>query len=55
MSKAAAEQYVEVAKTNEIANRQMKHVEVKEKICLANVEGKYYAIGNVCALILVEL
>ena len=28
---------------------QMKEVEVNgEKICLANVEGKYYAIGNVC-------
>jgi glycine betaine catabolism B len=27
----------------------MKEVEVNgEKICLANVEGKYYAIGNVC-------
>ena len=27
----------------------MKAVEVAgEKICVANVEGKYYAIGNVC-------
>ena len=27
----------------------MKEIEVAgEKICIANVEGKYYAIGNVC-------
>ncbi len=40
MSKSATnEEYVEVAKTNEIANRQMKHVEVK---------GKEILIASVC-------
>jgi hypothetical protein len=47
MSKApttAVEEYVEVAKTNEISNRQMKHVEVKGKgkeILIANIDGKF--------------
>ena len=41
--------YVKVADTKDIQPSQMKEVEVNgEKICLANVEGKYYAIGNVC-------
>ena len=43
MSKAAtaAEEYVEVAKTNEIPNRQMKHVQVKGKeILIGNINRK---------------
>ena len=50
MSKSATnEEYVEVAKTNEIANRQMKHVEVKGKeILIANIEGKFYALNDRC-------
>ena len=51
MSKAAtaAEEYVEIAKTNEIANRQMKHVEVKGKeILIANIDGKFYALNDRC-------
>jgi hypothetical protein len=42
MSKSATnEEHVEVAKTNEIANRQIKHVEVKGKeILIANIDGK---------------
>jgi nitrite reductase/ring-hydroxylating ferredoxin subunit len=41
--------FVKVADVKDIPPSQMKEVEVNgEKICLANVEGKYYAIGNVC-------
>lgn len=37
------------AKTEDVQVSQMMAVEVNdEKICLANVNGKYYAIGNVC-------
>ena len=44
-----SEDYVKAADTKDIQPSQMKEVEVNgEKICLANVEGKYYAIGNVC-------
>ena len=33
----------------DIQSSTMKAVEVAgEKVCVANVEGKYYAIGNVC-------
>jgi nitrite reductase/ring-hydroxylating ferredoxin subunit len=50
MSKSATnEEYVEVAKTNEIANRQMKHAEVKGKeILIANIDGKFYALNDRC-------
>ena len=49
MSNSSAEEYVEVAKTNEIANRQMKHVEVKGKeILIANIDGKFYALNDRC-------
>ena len=50
MSKSATnEEYVEVAKTNEITNRQMKHVEVKGKeILIANIDGKFYALNDRC-------
>jgi glycine betaine catabolism B len=41
--------YVKVTEGKEIQPSTMKAVEVNgEKICLANIEGKYYAIGNVC-------
>jgi glycine betaine catabolism B len=41
--------YVKVAEGKDIQPSIMKAVELNgEKICLANVEGKYYAIGNVC-------
>lgn len=41
--------YVEVAERKDIQPSTMKAVEVNgEKVCIANVEGKYYAIGNVC-------
>ncbi|MGA9150615.1 MAG: non-heme iron oxygenase ferredoxin subunit [Candidatus Nitrosopolaris sp.] len=41
--------FVKVAETKDIQSTKMKAVEVAgENICLINVEGKYYAIGNVC-------
>jgi|SRR5215208_2079598 len=41
--------FVKVAETKDIQSSQMKVVDVNgERICVANVEGKYYAIGNVC-------
>lgn len=44
-----SEDFVEVADTKDIPSSQMKAVDVAgEKICVVNVEGKYYAIGNVC-------
>ncbi len=44
-----SEDFVKVADTKDIPSSQMKSVEVSgEKICVVNVEGKYYAIGNVC-------
>src|ERR671926_1771766 len=44
-----SEDFVKVADTKDIQPSQMKEVEVNgEKICVANAEGKYYAIGNVC-------
>ena len=50
MSKSATnEEYIEIAKINEIANRQMKHVEVKGKeILIANIDGKFYALNDRC-------
>ena len=44
-----SEGFVKVADTGDIPSSQMKAAEVNgEKICVVNVEGKYYAIGNVC-------
>ena len=41
--------FVKIAEGKDIQPSTMKVVEANdEKICLANVEGKYYAIGNVC-------
>jgi nitrite reductase/ring-hydroxylating ferredoxin subunit len=43
------EEYIEIAKTNDILNRQMKHVEVKGKeILIANIDGKFYALNDRC-------
>jgi glycine betaine catabolism B len=43
------EDFVKVAETKDIQTSQMRAVEVNgEKVCLSNVNGKYYAIGNVC-------
>jgi glycine betaine catabolism B len=43
------EDFVRVANTKDIPRSQMKEVQVNgESICLANIDGKYYAIGNIC-------
>jgi|SRR5208283_453250 len=40
---------IEVAKTSEIPTGTMKHVEAGGKeLCIANVNGKFYAIGDRC-------
>jgi hypothetical protein len=50
------ENLVKVAETKDIQASQMMVVEVNdEKVCIANVEGKYYAIGNVCTHMVVLL
>ena len=44
-----SEDFVRVADIKDIQPSTMKAVEVAgEKICVANVEGKCYAIGNLC-------
>ncbi len=44
-----SEDFLKVADTKDIQPSQMEGVEINgEKVCLANVEGKYYAISNVC-------
>ncbi|HSA75263.1 MAG TPA: Rieske 2Fe-2S domain-containing protein [Candidatus Nitrosocosmicus sp.] len=41
--------FIRVADTKDIAPSQMKEVQVDgESICIANVNGKYYAIDNIC-------
>jgi len=41
--------YVKVAATTDIPAGKMKMIKVKDKeILIANVDGKYYAIGNKC-------
>jgi glycine betaine catabolism B len=46
---ALSEDFVKVADTEDIQPSQMKEVEVNgQNICVANVEGKYYAIGSIC-------
>jgi len=41
--------FVRVADTNDIQISQMKEVQIDgQDMCIANVGGKYYAIGNVC-------
>ena len=43
------EDFVKVANKKDIQPSQMKEVEVNgQNICVANVEGKYYAIGSIC-------
>jgi nitrite reductase/ring-hydroxylating ferredoxin subunit len=41
--------FVKVAETKDIAPSNMKGIDLaSEKVCIANIEGNYYAIGNVC-------
>ena len=43
------EDYVKVAQTDELSTGQMKLVELgDERILLANVEGEYHAVAEVC-------
>ncbi len=43
------EGFVRVADTKDIAPSQMKEVQVDgESVCIANVDGNYYAIGSIC-------
>jgi ferredoxin-NADP reductase/nitrite reductase/ring-hydroxylating ferredoxin subunit len=43
------EDFVKVANTKDIQPSHMKEVQVNgESICIVNVDGKYYAIGNIC-------
>jgi glycine betaine catabolism B len=44
-----SEDFVKVANTNDIKPSHMKEIQLDgEIICLANIEEKYYAIGNIC-------
>jgi nitrite reductase/ring-hydroxylating ferredoxin subunit len=41
--------FVKVAETKDIQPSTMKAVDLAtERVCIVNVEGNYYAIGNVC-------
>lgn len=41
--------FVKVAETTDIQPSNMRAVDLEgERVCIANVEGSYYAIGNVC-------
>ncbi|HYZ59567.1 MAG TPA: Rieske 2Fe-2S domain-containing protein [Nitrososphaeraceae archaeon] len=41
--------FVKVAETKDIQPSNMKGIGLAgEKVCIANIEGNYYAIGNVC-------
>jgi nitrite reductase/ring-hydroxylating ferredoxin subunit len=43
------EDFVKAAESKDIAPSSMKAVDVAgEKVCIINIEGNYYAIGNVC-------
>ena len=44
-----SEDFVKVADTKDIQPSRMKEVQVDgENICVVNVEGKYFAINNIC-------
>jgi 3-phenylpropionate/trans-cinnamate dioxygenase ferredoxin component len=41
--------FVKVAETKDIQSSNMKAIDLAgEKVCIVNIEGNYYAIGNVC-------
>jgi 3-phenylpropionate/trans-cinnamate dioxygenase ferredoxin subunit len=43
------EEYVEILKTNEMNNEQMRGISVRGKdILLAKVEDRFYAVSNIC-------
>ena len=44
-----SEDFVKIAESKDIGPSTMKAVDVAgEKVCIINIEGNYYAIGNVC-------
>ena len=44
-----SEDFVKAAESKDIVPSSMKAVDVAgEKVCIVNIEGNYYAIGNVC-------
>jgi nitrite reductase/ring-hydroxylating ferredoxin subunit len=44
-----SEDFVKVAVSKDIGHSSMKAVDVAgEKVCIVNIDGSYYAIGNVC-------
>jgi nitrite reductase/ring-hydroxylating ferredoxin subunit len=50
MSNMAQNDFVEVAKVNEIPDGKMKHFEVNHKeIMIANLDGKFYALSDRCS------
>jgi nitrite reductase/ring-hydroxylating ferredoxin subunit len=49
LSEEEEEDFVKVADTTDIQPSNMKEVQVDgDSICIANVDGNYYAIGNIC-------
>jgi ferredoxin-NADP reductase/nitrite reductase/ring-hydroxylating ferredoxin subunit len=45
----ASEEFVKVANTNDIQPSRMRAIQVNGlEVCIANVDGKYYAINNIC-------
>src|ERR671933_575614 len=49
MNNQNKDDFVKVAETKDIQTSQMKEVQIDgQDVCIANVDGKYYAIGNVC-------
>jgi nitrite reductase/ring-hydroxylating ferredoxin subunit len=44
------DRFVKVANTSDIPVSKMKDVQVNaQNICLANIDGKYFAINNICS------
>ena len=44
-----SEDFVKIAESKDIGPSTMKAVDIAgEKVCIVNIEGNYYAIGNVC-------
>ena len=49
MRNKESEDFVKVVESNEIRLSTMKAFDVDgEKICIINIDGNFYAIGNVC-------
>ncbi|MGA8842718.1 MAG: Rieske 2Fe-2S domain-containing protein [Nitrososphaeraceae archaeon] len=45
-----SEEYIEVAKTSQIDDGQLMHIEISDKeILIANINGKFYAMDDRCS------